>query len=81
MKNSIIVFSIIIICIFSLITFAKINHLDLSLNLETDDCAEFGICKQGTEYIIGDEKFIINKETCISHGRKWHEDIQSCFMR
>ena len=45
------------------------------------DCNEYGMCKEGIAYTIKDETFIISKETCLQHNRKWREDLSACYMR
>ncbi len=45
------------------------------------DCAESGICKEGTEYYINDKKILIFKETCLEYGKEWIENKKACIMR
>ena len=45
------------------------------------DCDEFGICKEGLEFIVEKDIEIINKENCLKYNFEWREDLNACNMR
>ena len=48
--------------------------------LGKQDCAEAGVCAEGLEYSINNDTFIVSKETCINHNKKWNDDLKVCYM-
>ena len=44
------------------------------------ECDESGVCGEGIEYTINHDTFIINKQTCLEHGKEWNDKLNVCYM-
>lgn len=58
----------------------NLNFYNTEIKLDKYTCDESGVCAEGLEYTIGHDKFIINKETCLQHNKKWNEKLKACYM-
>lgn len=64
-------------CFFYFLGTANRNEI----TLDKLDCDEFGICKEGLEYIYKGNTYIFNKDNCIKHNFEWREDLNACYTR
>ncbi len=61
------------------IPFRFLPNVDKVLNI--DMCIDTGVCVEGIPWGVGDDRIIINKETCENNNWKWYDDRNVCNMR
>lgn len=45
------------------------------------DCVEFGLCKEGLQTFLDDQKITVTKELCLQNNYRWYEDTRACYFR
>lgn len=68
-----IIFLLFIICVIS----CGCSKKELSML----DCVEFGLCKEGLQTFLDDQKITVTKELCLQNNYRWYEDTRACYFR